>query len=153
MLAVGAFVLLLAGAVVSAVPALRRRRRRRIRRRQPDPRARVLGAWAETREALQRLGPDLTAATMDDVVVRLRATDHELSGPATTMASLVDRAVYAPAVDGVPALTGRDADRAWSTGRALVSGVRRCRWRQRRRRWRALVRSGRCRPGADATER
>lgn len=111
----------------AAVIVLCKRVRRRRRRRAPTPRARVVGAWDEYRDALVDRGHEVgRAATRREVVVG--APGEGGSG----LAVVADRSVFGPdEVDpGV-------ADRMWSATDAAITSLRV--GRNRRERWRAAV--------------
>ncbi len=121
-LGVAALVLLPFGVVV-----LLKRLRRRRRRRAPTPRARIVGAWDEYRDALLDRGHDVsTSATRRESV---RGAPGE-GGPG--LAALADRAVFGPSdVDGPT------ADRMWSATAEAIATLRH--GRTRRERFRAAV--------------
>ncbi|WIE74339.1 transglutaminase domain-containing protein [Curtobacterium sp. MCSS17_007] len=111
----------------SAVVVTLKRVRRRRRRRAPTPRARVVGAWDEYRDALVDRGHEVgRAATRREVVAG--APGEGGAG----LAALADRTVFGP--DDVDAAT---ADRMWAASGAAVESLRQ--GRTRRERWRDAV--------------
>ncbi|WJX99199.1 transglutaminase domain-containing protein [Curtobacterium sp. 458] len=121
-LALVALVLLPFAAIV-LVKRLRRRRRRRA----PSPRARVVGAWDEYRDALVDRGHDVEpSATRRESV---RGAPGE-GGPG--LAALADRAVFGPSDVDAPT-----ADRMWAATDEAISSLRA--GRNRRERFRSAV--------------
>ncbi|WP_439691730.1 transglutaminaseTgpA domain-containing protein [Curtobacterium sp. SP.BCo] len=117
-----ALVLLPFGVIV-----LVKRLRRRRRRRGPTPRARIVGAWDEYRDALVDRGHDVRpAATRREAVVG--APGEGGSG----LAALADRSVFGPNDADVTT-----ADRMWSAADDAIASLRT--GRTRRERIRAAV--------------
>ncbi|PZF59839.1 transglutaminase domain-containing protein [Curtobacterium sp. MCSS17_008] len=122
-----------------AVVVARKRLRRRRRRRAPTPRARVVGAWDEYRDALVDRGHEVGRAA-----TRREAVAGAPGEGGAGLAALADRSVFGP--DDVDDGT---ADRMWAASGAAIASLRQ--GRNRRERWRAAVslrslRSGAARP-------
>lgn len=111
--------LLVLTGVALFVPASSRWRRRLSRRRSADPRASVIGAWAEVVEKLQRVIPRDRPITPDDA--RMMTRDHfpDCVHEMSELASLVDTSVYSKV-----AVTSNEAARAWELSSTLVHGLR-----------------------------
>jgi hypothetical protein len=108
-----------------------KRIRRRRRRRAPTPRARIVGAWDEYRDALVDRGHDVArTATRREAVVG--APGEGGSG----LAALADRSVFGPSdADGTA------ADRMWSAADEAITSLRDGRTRKERIRAAVSLRS------------
>jgi hypothetical protein len=123
-------VLLIALAVVGALIlailialALRKPVRAARRRRRPDPSRRLIGAWQESLDVLTEAGlPDLSALTSAEVAALAR--DEFGAGPGARVESL-GRSANAVVYASTTVVTDAVADEAWSTQRAIRTGVRR----------------------------
>jgi transglutaminase-like putative cysteine protease len=134
------WVLLSVAALVVALPLLvvAEKARRRRRRRRGDPGARVIGAWGEARDRLAEHGVSRATTLTQQEVVALVAGRPTISGaaaPLSRLATLTDRAMFAPVGDE------NEPDEAWG----LVGDLRRELLAGRGRGW-ALVRAADLRP-------
>ncbi|WP_144749573.1 transglutaminaseTgpA domain-containing protein [Curtobacterium pusillum] len=121
-----ALVLLPFGVIV-----LLKRIRRRRRRRAPTPRARIVGAWDEYRDALVDRGHDVErSATRREAVVGAPGDGG------TGLAALADRSVFGPNDADVTA-----ADRMWSAADDAIASLRAGRTRKERIRAAVSLRS------------
>lgn len=110
-----------------AVVVLCKRLRRRRRRRAPTPRARVVGAWDEYRDALVDRGHDVVMAA-----TRREAVAGAPGEGGIGLAALADRSVFGPGE-----VEPGTADRMWSATDEAITSLRA--GRTRRERWRAAV--------------
>ncbi|MFS2073564.1 transglutaminaseTgpA domain-containing protein [Curtobacterium sp. CT11-133] len=125
-LGLAALVLLPFGVIV-----LLKRIRRRRRRRAPTPRARIVGAWDEYRDALVDRGHDVArAATRREAVVGAPGEGG------TGLAALADRSVFGPSE-----ADGTAADRMWSATDDAITSLRAGRTRKERIRAAVSLRS------------
>ena len=110
---------------------LLKRIRRRRRRRAPTPRARIVGAWDEYRDALVDRGHDVDrSATRRETVVGAPGEGG------TGLAALADRSVFGPNDSDVST-----ADRMWSATDDAISSLRAGRTRKERIRAAVSIRS------------
>jgi hypothetical protein len=137
-LGLAALVLLPAVVVVTA-----KRLRRRRRRRAPDPRARVVGAWDEYRDALVDAGHEVAGTA-----TRLEVARTAPGTTATGLAADADAAVFGPGdVDD------RTAERTWTEAEAAIAALSAGWGRRARIRAATSLRSVRPRPVRRRSER
>lgn len=118
---IAAVVLLIAALLGAAL--LRKPTRARARRREDDPRARVLGAWAESIDRLTEAGlPPLDSLTNTEIAAVAREQFGDVSGEAAgVLGHAATAVVYSSRTD----FTDEDAANAWRTERLLRREVRR----------------------------
>ncbi|KJE20884.1 Transglutaminase-like superfamily protein [Frankia torreyi] len=135
--------LALAGAVVIAgvayvVLGLSAPARRRRRRRAADgDRERVVGAWLDTLESLDRAGAPVPPSATPTDVVDLGSALVGPGGraPLTALARLATAALHGPDIPGAPsAVSGREAEAAWQHSATMRTELRRVTPRSRRAR-------------------
>jgi len=115
-----AAIVLLVAALLGAL-LLRKPVRARARRREPDPGARVLGAWAESIDRLTEAGlPPLDSLTNTEIAAVAREQFGEVPGEA---AGVLGRAATAVVYNPRAQFTDEDAANAWRTERLLRKEV------------------------------